>query len=88
MSILERKFFGKYIKFVFCNTLMVNELGLTDCPKTAEWRRFLCDSVHLILTDLSMICASSIKILGGQYHLERGRIYDNHVQLGGPVRQK
>lgn len=34
MSILERKFFGKYIKIVFCNTLMVNELDLTNCPRS------------------------------------------------------
>ena len=41
MSILERKFFGKYIKIVFCNTLMVNELGLTDCPRIFEPHPFM-----------------------------------------------
>lgn len=34
MPILERKFFGKYIKNVRRNTLMINELDLTNCPRS------------------------------------------------------
>jgi len=36
MSIPERKFFGKYIKIVFYNTLKVNELNMTVCQRKTE----------------------------------------------------